>query len=156
MPTTLESPTAKWQLSVRQDVSRRWAASAYVASSTYGLRRSVLAVPVLRARLIGLAAAILVASSLVPDDAFARPGGGAYAGRVHVGRGYRVAGGPRPSHPIAGRPGRPGYPGYGGGYYRPGWGYGAAAVAGAAAAGAYGHGRPIEMLVPGSSRGSTG
>ena len=32
----------------------------------------------------------------------------------------------------------PGYPGYGGGYYRPGWGYGAAAVGAAAAYGAYG------------------
>jgi hypothetical protein len=82
-------------------------------------------------------------------------GGGMRAGHfrggaVHAGRGYRVAGGPRPSHPIAGRPGRPGYPiagrpgrpiaGYpGGGYYRPGWGYGAAAVGAAAAAGAYGY-----------------
>jgi hypothetical protein len=67
-------------------------------------------------------------------------------GAVHAGRGYRggvrpIAG--RPGYPIAGRPGRPiaGYPG--GGYYRPGWGYGAAAVgaaaAGAAAAGAYGY-----------------
>ncbi|BBZ95901.1 hypothetical protein BRDID11004_31930 [Bradyrhizobium diazoefficiens] len=46
-----------------------------------------------------------------------------------------------PGRPIAGRPGRPiaGYPGYGGGYYRPGWGYGAAAVGAAAAAGAYGY-----------------
>jgi hypothetical protein len=80
-------------------------------------------------------------------------GGGVRGG--YAGRGYRVAGGPRPSHPIAGRPGRPGYPGrpiagrpgrpiagypgYGGGYYRPGWGYGAAAVGAAAAAGAYGY-----------------
>src|SRR6516165_9805289 len=92
--------------------------------------------------LIGFAAAILVAASLVPDDAFARRAGG-----FQGGRGYRVAGGPRPSHPIAGRPiaGRPGAPGrpiagYPGGYPGYGWrgaAYGAAAV-GAAAAGAYG------------------
>ena len=80
-------------------------------------------------------------------------GGAMHAGRVHAGRihGGRYAGRIRPSHPIAGRPGYPGrpiagrpgrpvagYPGYGGGYYRPGWGYGAAAVGAAAAAGAYG------------------
>lgn len=83
-------------------------------------------------------------------------GGGMRGGGVHVGGGrvhgggYRVAGRPRPSHPIAGRPGYPGrpiagrpgrpvagYPGYGRGYYRPGWGYGAAAVGAATAAGAY-------------------
>ena len=76
----------------------------------------------IRYALIGLAAAILVAGSLVPDDAFARRGGGGgfrgghggmraggfhggmRAGGFHGGRGYRVAGGPRPSHPIAGRP----------------------------------------------------
>jgi len=42
---------------------------------------------------------------------------------------------------MAGRPARPvaGYPGYGRGYYRPGVGYGAAAVGAAAAAGAYGY-----------------
>src|SRR6516165_2152192 len=42
--------------------------------------------------------------------------GGMRAGGFQGGRGYRVAGGPRPSHPIAGRPiaGYPGgYPGYG-------------------------------------------
>src|SRR5215472_6039203 len=64
--------------------------------------------------LIGFAAAILVAASLVPDDAFARRGGGGGfrgggGGGIRDGgfqgsRGYRVAGGPRPSHPIAGRP----------------------------------------------------
>jgi hypothetical protein len=73
-----------------------------------------------------------------------------HAGRIGGGgRGHNFAGRPHPSHPIAGRPGRPGYPiagrpgrpiagypGYGGGY-RPGWGYGAAAVGAAAAAGAY-------------------
>ena len=67
-------------------------------------------------------------------------GGGRYAGRAHPS--HPIAGRPgRPSHPIAGRPGRPiaGYPGYGGGYYRPGWGYGVAAVGAAAAAGAYGY-----------------
>jgi hypothetical protein len=55
---------------------------------------------------------------------------------------HPIAGRPGyPGRPIAGRPGRPiaGYPGYGGGYYRPGWGYGAAAVGAAAAAGAYGY-----------------
>jgi len=117
--------------------------------------------------LIGFAAAILFAASLVPEDAFARRGGGGgfrggggfhgggaraahvrggavHAGRIHGGRGSRVAGGARPSHPIAGRPGYPGRPiagrpGYGGGYYRPGLGYGAAAVGAAAATGAYGY-----------------
>jgi hypothetical protein len=111
-----------------------------------------------RFALIVLAGFILVAASLVPDDAFARRGGGFHgggmraggfhgggmrAGAVHGGRyaaagRYRVAGGVRPSHPIAGRPGyRPGYPVAG----RPGYGWrGAAwgAAAGAAALGAYG------------------
>jgi hypothetical protein len=70
------------------------------------------------------------------------------AGGFAGGRGYRVAGGPRPSHPIAGRPIRPGYPGRPiagrpgrpiAGY--PGYGWRGAAygvAAGAAAAGAYG------------------
>ena len=122
----------------------------------------------LRYLLAALAAIVLITASLIPDDALARRGGGMRAGGFHGGgmraahvrggaayggRGYRVAGGPRPSHPIAGRPGRPGYPGrpiagrpgYPGrpvaGYpgYRPGWGYGAAAVGAAAAAGAYGY-----------------
>jgi hypothetical protein len=82
-------------------------------------------------------------------------GGGMHAGRIHGGGGRHYAGGPRPSHPIAGRPGRPGRPGYpvagrpgrpiagypGGGYY-PRYGYrGAAygAAVGAAAVGAYGY-----------------
>ena len=49
-----------------------------------------------------------------------------------------------------GRPiaGRPGYPGYGGGYYRPGWGYGAAAVWAAAAAGAGRAGRGLDRRHP--------
>jgi len=82
----------------------------------------------LRYGLIGFAAAILVAASLVPDDAFARRGGGGgfrsgggsgirAGGGIRArgfqgGRGYRVAGGPRPSHPIARPPiaGRPGAP----------------------------------------------
>jgi hypothetical protein len=110
----------------------------------------------LRYILTALAAIILLTASLIPEDAFARRGGGGgfrgggmHAGRVHGGAGRyhgggRYAGHARPSHPIAGRSGRPvagrpgrpvaGYPGYGGGYYRRG--YGAAAV-GAAAAGAY-------------------
>jgi hypothetical protein len=111
--------------------------------------------------LAGLAAFVLLTATLVPDDAYARRGGGAgfrgggggfhgggyrgggmHAGRIHGG--HRYAGRVRPSHPIAGRPiaGRPGrpiagYPGYGGGYRR-GLGYGAAAVGAAAAYGAYG------------------
>ena len=79
--------------------------------------------------LIGFAALTLVAASLVPDDAFARRGGGGgfrgggggmraggfhggmRAGGIRGGGGYRLAGGPpRPSHPIAGRPIRPGSP----------------------------------------------
>ncbi|MBP0113440.1 MULTISPECIES: hypothetical protein [Bradyrhizobium] len=121
----------------------------------------------LRYLLAALAVFVLLTVSLVPDDAFARRGGGGFhgggaraggfhgggfrGGAVHAGRihgGHRVARGARPAHPIAGRPGRypvagrpgrpvAGYPGYRPGY---GWGraaYGAAAV-GAAAAGAYG------------------
>ena len=123
--------------------------------------------------LVSLAAAVLVTASLIPDDALARRGGGSgfrggggfhgggaraggfhRGGAIHAGRGYRV-GGPRPSHPIAGRPGRPGYPiagrpgrpGYpvaGRGYYR-GYGYGAAAV-GAAAAGAAYYGSYLHII----------
>ena len=82
------------------------------------------------------------------------------AGGIRGGGGYRLAGGPRPSHPIARPPiaGRPGYPGgpiagrpgrpiagqpgrpiagYPAGYGWRGAAYGAAAV-GAAAASAYG------------------
>src|SRR5262245_18069238 len=116
----------------------------------------------LRSIVAASAALVLVTVCLIPDDDNARAGrgggvrggggshggamrGGAlHAGRIHGGRvsGGRYAGTGRlrPSHPIAGRPGRPiaGYPGYGGGYYRPGLGYGAAAVGAAAAAGAYG------------------
>jgi hypothetical protein len=89
--------------------------------------------------LIGFVAGIVVAASLVPGDAFAvgRGGGGRGAAGFHGGA--RMAGGPRPSHPIAGRPGRPvaGRPGYPGrGYAYRGAAYGAAA--GAAAAGLYG------------------
>jgi hypothetical protein len=85
-----------------------------------------------------LAALVLITASLIPDDAFARRGGGGgyrggggfHGGAIHAGRvggGYRVAG----------------RPGYRGGYYpRRGYGYGAAAVGaaavGAAAYGAYG------------------
>ena len=66
-------------------------------------------------------------------------GGGMRAGGVGGGRSFANVGGPRPSHPIAGRPGvgagwgnRPGGPGYGRpGYgYRPGYGWGAAAAVG--------------------------
>lgn len=111
----------------------------------------------LRYLLAAIAAFALLTACLSPDDAYARRGGGGgmraggfhgggvrggavHAGRVHGGgaRGYRV-GGPRPSHPIAGRPGRPvaGYPGYRPGYGWRGAAYGAAA--GAAAVGAYGY-----------------
>jgi hypothetical protein len=87
----------------------------------------------LRYVFIILAAFVLVGASLVPDDAFARRGGGgggfrggggggfrgggggfhgAYrgGGARFAGGGHRYAGGPRPSHPIAGRPGYPGRP----------------------------------------------
>lgn len=113
----------------------------------------------LRYILVGLAALVLVTATLIPDDAYARRGGGGgfrgggggfhggavRGGGMHAGRiarpAHPIAGRPiagRPGRPIAGRPGRPiaGYPGRG--YYRPGWGYGAAAVGAAAAAGAYG------------------
>ena len=110
-----------------------------------------------RFALIVLAGFILVAASLVPDDAFARRGGGR-AGGFHGGAGMRaggfhgggavhagrVAGRAHVSRPIAGRPiaGRPGYPGrpiagYPGGYPWRGAAWGAAA--GAAALGAYGY-----------------
>ena len=102
----------------------------------------------LRSILVALASAVLVTATFIPDDAYARRGGGGFRGG---GGGFHAAGVrgggmqagriARPSHPIAGRPiaGRPvaGYPGRG--YYRPGWGYGAAAVGAAAAAGAYGY-----------------
>ena len=111
-----------------------------------------------------LAAVVLVGATLIPDDAFARRGGGGggrgggmhggmHAGGVHGGGGRHFAGGPRPSHPIAGRPGRPGgpvagrpgypgrpiagRPGYPGRY--PGAAWGAAAVGAAAAGAAYGY-----------------
>lgn len=99
--------------------------------------------------LIGCAAIIIVAASLAPGDAFARGGrgggGGARAGGFHGG-GARMAGGARPSHPIAGRPGNPGRPIAGNpgrpvagnpGYGWRGAGYGFAA--GAAATGLYGY-----------------
>jgi hypothetical protein len=125
----------------------------------------------LRYLLALIAAFVLLTATLIPDDAYARGGrggggggmraggfhgggyrgGGMHAGRIHGG-GRHYAGGPRPSHPIAGRPGRPGYPiagrpgrpiaGYPGGGYYPRYGYrGAAygAAVGAAAVGAYGY-----------------
>ncbi|MEH2538910.1 hypothetical protein V1278_000481 [Bradyrhizobium sp. AZCC 1577] len=87
--------------------------------------------------LAGLAAFVLLTATLIPDDAYARRGGGGgfrgggggfhgggmHAGGIHAGRIARPAH-PIAGRPIAGRPGRPiaGYPGYGRGYYRPGWG----------------------------------
>jgi hypothetical protein len=111
----------------------------------------------LRIILIALAAVVVFTASLIPEDAYARRGGGGgfrgggggfhggggrgfHGGGVHAGRIHGgFAGRAHPSHPIAGRPGRPiaGRPGYGGGYYRPGLGYGAAAVGAATVAGAY-------------------
>jgi len=111
--------------------------------------------------LIGFAAVTVLAASLVTGDAFARGGrggggggfrggGGFSAGGMRAGGfnggGMRMAGGARPSHPIAGRPGgRPGYPGrpiagrpgygYGNGWRGAAWG----AAAGAAATGLYGY-----------------
>jgi hypothetical protein len=106
-------------------------------------------IPMIRYALIGLAAAVLVGASLVPDDALARRGGGGFhgggmraghvrGGAVHAGRYAHV------SRPIAGRPvaraaaARGVYRGaaYRGAYR--GAAYGAAAV-GAAALGAYGY-----------------
>jgi hypothetical protein len=107
----------------------------------------------LRYILVALSALVLVTVTLIPDDAYARRGGGGGfrggGGGFHGGGGMHAGRMARPSHPIAGRPiagrpiaGRPGRPiaGYPGrGYYRPGWGYGAAAVGAAAAYGAYGY-----------------
>jgi hypothetical protein len=89
-----------------------------------------------------LAALVLVTASLIPDDAFARRGGGGYrgGGGFHGGA-VRAGGVYRGGAVRAGRVGRVGYAGYRGGYY-PRRGYGAAAVGaaavGAAAYGAYG------------------
>ena len=81
-----------------------------------------------------LAALVLVTASLIPDDAFARRGGGGFHG------GAVRAGGVHRGGVYAGRVGV-GRVGYRGGYY-PRRGYGAAAVGaaavGAAAYGAYG------------------
>ena len=92
----------------------------------------------LRYILAALAAFVLLAVSLIPDDAYARGGrgGGAYRG----GGGYRGGAvairGPRGGGAVAVRGGRYGYGGYG---YRRGYGAAAvgAAAVGAAAAGAY-------------------
>ena len=93
-----------------------------------------------------LAALVLVTASLIPDDAFARRGGGGgyrggggfHGGAVRAGgvhRGGAIHAGRVGGYRVAGRPG------YRGGYY-PRRGYGAAAVGaaavGAAAYGAYG------------------
>jgi hypothetical protein len=116
----------------------------------------------LRSVLAALAALVLISVTLIPDDAYARRGGGGgfrgggggfhgggyRGGGMHAGRiarpSHPIAGRPiagRPGRPIAGRPGRPiaGYPGYG---YRRGYGAAAvgAAAVGAAAYGAYGYG----------------
>jgi len=98
-----------------------------------------------RYALAALAAVVLVGASLIPDDAFARRGGGGYrgggyhgggahyrGGAVHAGRyggRYGVAGRGYRYHPVARTAVRRGV-------YR-GAAYGAAA--GAAAAGAYGY-----------------
>ena len=102
--------------------------------------------------LIGCAAVTLLAASLITGDAYARGGrgggGGMRAGGFGGGGGMRMAGGARPSHPIAGRPGgrpgnpgrplagRPGGPVAGNAWRGAGWG---AAAAGAAATGLYGY-----------------
>jgi hypothetical protein len=131
------------------------------ASQPHSLARSFEGeTAMLRYILAALAVIVLFSASIIPDDAYARGGrggggrggggfhgGGGRGGGFHAGGGFHGGGGrhggfagrPHPSHPIAGRPGRPiaGRPGYGGGYYRPGLGYGVAAVGAAAAAGAY-------------------
>jgi hypothetical protein len=105
-----------------------------------------------RYALVGLAAAILVGASLVPDDAYARRGGGGGfrgGGGFHAGgmRGVHAGRYAHVSRPIARAPvaraaaARGVYRGaaYRGAYaYRRGAAYGAAAL-GAAAAGAYGY-----------------
>ena len=104
----------------------------------------------LRHALAAAAALAFMTSSLVPDEAFARAGGGrgggmraggaVHAGRVNGGRGYHVAGGIRPAHPIAGRPGYPGRPVAGYPWRGAAWGAAAATAAGAAAYGYYNNG----------------
>jgi hypothetical protein len=106
-----------------------------------------------RYALAGLAAIVLVATSLIPDDAFARRGGGMRAGGFHGGgaraahfRGGAVHAGryAHVSRPIAGRPVARAAAArgvYRNAAYRGAWrgaAYGAATV-GAAAAGAYGY-----------------
>ena len=96
-----------------------------------GLGEFVRKVPVmLRYILVPLAAVVLLTTCLIPDDAEARRGGGAYRG----GGGYRggavAVRGPRGGGAVAVRGG-----GYRGGYGYRGYGVGAAAV-GAAAVGA--------------------
>ena len=87
-----------------------------------------------------LAALVLVTASIIPDDAFARRGGGGYRGGGGFHGGAVRAGGVHRGGVYAGRVGA-GRVGYRGGYY-PRRGYGAAAVGaaavGAAAYGAYG------------------
>jgi len=95
----------------------------------------------LRYILAPVAAVVLLTACLIPDDAEARRGGGAYRGGGYRGGAVAVRG-PRGGGAVAVRGG-----GYRGGYgYRRGYGVGAAAVGaaavGAAAAGAYYAPRP--------------
>jgi hypothetical protein len=102
----------------------------------------------LRHFMIGLAAVTLVGATLIPDDAFARRGGGGarVGGGARMGGAHFAGGRAHVSRPIAGR--GVAYRGgayrggayrgaYYGGGYRPGWGAAAAGAAvGAAAVGA--------------------
>jgi hypothetical protein len=121
--------------------------SALRAPQSAELAEFVREIPVMfRYILAAIAALVLLTASLIPDDAYARRGGGGYRGAGGAYRGGAVAvRGPRGGGAVAVRGGRVagGYRGYGyrGAYgYRP-YGVGAAAVGaaavGAAAAGAY-------------------
>lgn len=112
----------------------------------------------LRYIFVALAGLVLLTVTLIPEDAYARRGGGGFhgggmrAGGFHGGGvragGFRGGGARYAGRGVGYRGGR--YAGrgygyrragwYGGRYYRPGvgWGVGAAAVGAAAAAGAYG------------------
>ena len=122
--------------------ARGWITASWVGCSPNDRAHQQEGSAMFRYVLPVLAALVLVTASLIPDDAFARRGGGGgYRGGGGFHGGAARVGGVRGGAIHAGRVGRVGYAGYRGGYY-PRRGYGAAAVGaaavGAAAYGAYG------------------